>query len=311
MRTSAIDQSVASARRRGLWPATRESIAFYIFIMPWLLGFLIFTFGPMIVSAYLSFTNYSVIGSPVWAGLANYREMWSSELFWKSLNNTLFMLAFDLPLGLIASLAVALLLNQRLRGVNFFRAIFYLPVLIPTVANVLLWLWIFDKDAGVLNYFLKFFGVPPQPWLQSETWAKPSLILMNLWGAGGPMLIYLAGLKGIPVQMYEAAEIDGASSWQRFWRITLPLLSPTIFFQLVTGVIYEFQIFTQGYLLGGGPNYATTFYVLNLFNNAFRYLRMGYASAMAWVLFFITLLITVLVFRSSPYWVYYETERRR
>jgi len=279
--------------------------------MPWLLGFLIFTFGPMIVSAYLSFTNYSVIGSPEWAGLANYREMWNSDLFWKSLSNTLFMVVFDLPLGLVASLGVALLLNQRLRGVNVFRAIFYLPVLIPAVANILLWLWIFDKDAGVLNYFLKFVGIPPQPWLQSETWAKPSLIIMNLWAAGGPMLIYLAGLKGIPVQFYEAAEIDGASNWQRFWKITLPLLSPTIFFQLVVGVIYEVQIFTQGYILGGGPNYATTFYVLNLFNNAFRYLRMGYASAMAWVLFGMTLVLTLLVFRSSPYWVYYETERRR
>jgi multiple sugar transport system permease protein len=311
MRSRTIAQSAANPRRRGLKPATRESIAFYLFIMPWLLGFLIFTFGPMIASAYLSFTNYSVIGSPEWAGLANYREMWSSDLFWKSLNNTLFMLIFDLPLGLIASLAVALLLNQRLRGVNVFRAIFYLPVLIPAVANILLWLWIFDKDAGILNYLLKFIGLPPQPWLQSETWAKPSLIIMNLWGAGGPMLVYLAGLKGIPVQMYEAAEIDGASNWQRFWKITLPLLSPTIFFQLVTGVIYEFQIFTQGYILGGGPNYATTFYVLNLFNNAFRYLRMGYASAMAWVLFLMTLVITLLVFRSSPYWVYYETERRR
>jgi len=311
MGTKAIDRSVTPSQRRGLKPATREGIAFYIFIMPWLLGFLIFTFGPMIVSAYLSFTNYSVIGAPQWAGLANYREMWSSPLFWTSLNNTLFMLAFDLPLGLIASLGVALLLNQRLRGVNVFRAIFYLPVLIPAVANILLWLWIFDKDAGVLNYFLKFIGIPPQPWLQSETWAKPSLIIMNLWGAGGPMLIYLAGLKGIPVQIYEAAEIDGVSTWQRFWKITLPLLSPTIFFQLVTGVIFELQIFTQGYILGGGPNYSTTFYVLNLFNNAFRYLRMGYASAMAWVLFAITLLITLLVFRSSPYWVYYETERRR
>src|SRR5262249_17940800 len=154
----------------------------------------------------------------------------------------------DLPLGLIASLGVAMLLNQRLRGINIFRSIFYLPVLIPAVANVLLWLWIFDRDAGVLNYFLKLVGLPPQPWLQSEEWAKPSLILMNLWGVGGPMLIYLAGLKGIPQQLYEAAYIDGASSFQVFWKITLPLLSPTIFFQLVIGLIYEFQIFTQGYI---------------------------------------------------------------
>jgi multiple sugar transport system permease protein len=237
--------------------------------------------------------------------------MANSDLFWKSMGNTLFMVALDLPLGLIASLAVAVLLNQQLRGVNIFRSIFYLPVLIPAIANILVWIWIFDKDAGVLNYFLKLFGLPPQPWLQSEEWAKPSLILMNLWGVGGAMLVYLAGLKGIPRELYEAAQIDGSTSAQAFWKITLPLLSPTIFFQLVIGLIYEFQIFTQGYILGGGPNYATTFYVLLLYNNAFRYFKMGYASAMAWVLFAITLLITLLVFRSSPYWVYYEAERRR
>src|SRR5262245_30181554 len=304
-------QALSSVRRRRLKPAARETIAFYLFILPWLLGFVIFTFAPMLASAFLSLTEYSVIGPPSWVGLDNYRAMWNDDLFWKSLNNTLFMMVFDLPLGLIASLAVAVLLNQQLRGINIFRSIFYLPVLIPAVANILLWLWIFDKDAAVLNYFLRLAGLLPQPWLESEVLAKPSLIFMNLWGVGGSMLVYLAGLKGIPRQLYEAAEIDGASSGQAFWRITLPLLSPTIFFQLVIGIIYEFQIFTQGYILGGGPNNATTFYTLYLFNNAFRYFKMGYASAMAWVLFLLTLVITLLVFRSSPYWVYYETERRR
>ncbi len=299
------------SRQRILRPSQREAIAFYLFILPWLLGFLIFTFGPMIVSAYLSLNNFSVMSPAKWIGLKNYVELYNTPLFWKSMGNTLYMVALDLPLGLIASLAAALLLNQKLRGVNIFRAIFYLPVLIPAIANMLLWIWIFDKDAGVLNFFMRLVGLPPQPWLMSEFWSKPALIFMNLWGVGGAMLIYLAGLKGIPQELHEAGKIDGANSWQAFWKITIPLLTPTILFQLVIGVIGEFQIFTQGYILGGGPNFSTTFYVLNLYNNAFRYLRMGLASSMAWVLFAITLAITLLVFRSTPYWVYYEAERRR
>jgi multiple sugar transport system permease protein len=298
-------------KRKGLRPRQREEIAFYLFILPWLLGLLIFTLGPMLASAYLSLTQFSIMSPPVWVGTANYTTMFHTPLFWKSLYNTLFMVAIDLPLGLIASLSAAVLLNQKLRGVNIFRAIFYLPVLIPTIANILLWVWIFDKDSGILNTILKMFGLPGQPWLTDELWSKPSLIFMNLWAIGGAMLIYLAGLKGVPVEMHEAAKIDGASAWQAFWKITMPLLTPTILFELVIGVIYEFQIFTQGYILGGGPNFSTTFYVLELFNNAFRYLKMGYASAMAWVLFGVTLVITLLVFRSTPYWVYYEAERGR
>ena len=307
---STIETTIRPARK-GLRPRQRESIAFYLFILPWLLGFVIFTFGPMIASAFLSLTRFSVMSAPTWIGTANYTTMVHTPLFWKSMGNTLFMVALDLPLGLIASLSAAVLLNQKLRGVNVFRAIFYLPVLIPTIANILLWVWIFDKDSGILNVLLKLVGIAPQPWLTDELWSKPSLIFMNLWGLGGAMLIYLAGLKGVPVELHEAARIDGANTWQGFWKITMPLLSPTILFQLVIGVIYEFQIFTQGYILGGGPNFSTTFFVLELFNNAFRYLKMGYASAMAWVLFAITLVITLLVFRSTPYWVYYEAERQR
>lgn len=297
--------------KQKLRPAQREEIFFYLFILPWLLGFIIFTLGPMLASGFLSFTEFSVMSPPVWRGLGNYQEMFRTPLFWKSMSNTLFMVAFDLPLGLIASLGAAVLLNQKLRGVSVFRAIFYLPVLIPAIANILLWVWIFDKDAGILNTILKIVGLAPQPWLTSEVWSKPSLIFMNLWGLGGAMLIYLAGLKAVPVELHEAARIDGANSWMSFWKITIPLLTPTILFQLVIGVIGEFQIFTQGYILGGGPNFSTTFYVLHLFNNAFRYLKMGYASSMAWVLFAVVLVITLLVFRSTPYWVYYETERRK
>jgi multiple sugar transport system permease protein len=309
--TQAVPQVARATARKRQKPRRKEKIAFYICILPWILGFLIFILAPMLASAYLSLTQFSIMSAPEWIGFANFVQMWHTPLFWKSLGNTLYMVAFDLPLGLIASLAAAVLLNQRLRGVNVFRTIFYLPVLIPAIANILLWVWIFDKDSGVLNVMLKTAGLPPQPWLTDATWAKPSLIFMNLWGIGGAMLIYLAGLKGIPVEMHEAAKIDGANSWQAFWRITMPLLTPTILFQLVIGVIFEFQIFTQGYILGGGPNFSTTFYVLDLFNNAFRYLKMGYASAQAWILFAITLIITLAVFRSTPYWVYYESERHR
>jgi multiple sugar transport system permease protein len=306
----ALTEKTLTPRRKGLRPAQREEIAFYLFCLPWLLGFLIFTLGPMLVSAYLSLTEFSIMSAPKWIGVTNFVQMWKTALFWKSINNTLFMVALDLPVGLIASLSAAILLNQKLRGVNVFRAIFYLPVLIPAVANILLWVWIFDKDAGILNTMLKLVGLPGQPWLTSELWSKPSLIFMNIWGLGGAMLIYLAGLKGVPVELHEAARMDGASAWHAFWNITIPLLTPTILFQLVIGLIYEFQIFTQGYILGGGPNFSTTFYALLLFNNAFRYLKMGYASAMAWVLFAITLVVTLAVFRSTPYWVFYEAERR-
>lgn len=304
-------QNAPAKPKSRLRQAQREEIYFYLFTLPWLLGFTIFTFGPMLASAFLSLTEFSVMSPPTWVGTANYGEMFKTPLFWKSMGNTLFMVAFDLPLGLMASLGAAVLLNQKLRGVNVFRAIFYLPVLIPAIANILLWVWIFDKDAGILNTILKLVGLSPQPWLTSEVWSKPSLIFMNLWGIGGAMLVYLAGLKGVPIELHEAAKIDGANSWQAFWGITIPLLTPTILFQLVIGVIGEFQIFTQGYILGGGPNFSTTFYVLHLFNNAFRYLKMGYASSMAWILFAIVLVITLLVFRSTPYWVYYESERRR
>ncbi len=306
-----VTETIPRSRRKGLRPRQKESIAFYLFILPWILGFLIFILTPMVASAFLSFTKFSVMSAPKWIGSENYVNMVHTPLFWTSLKNTLFMVALDLPLGLIASLAAAVLLNQKLRGVNIFRTIFYLPALIPAIANILLWVWIFDKDSGILNVLLKLVGLAPQPWLTDAAWSKPSLIFMNLWNIGSAMLIYLAGLKGIPIELHEAAKIDGASIWQAFWRITIPLLTPTILFQLVIGVIFEFQIFTQGYILGGGPNFSTTFYVLELFNNAFRYLKMGYASAMAWVLFAITLLITLLVFRSTPYWVYYESERRR
>jgi multiple sugar transport system permease protein len=296
----------------------REALTFYLLISPWVLGFLGFILGPMLMSLYLSLTSYDLFSSPSFVGLQNYRTMFSGDpLFWQSLRNTLFMVLVDLPLGLILSLLAALLLNRAIHGINIFRTIFYLPVLVPAVAGTMLWIWIFDPQIGVLNYVLQPLHIPAQSWLTSESLVKPSIVLMNLFGLGASMVIYLAGLQGIPQQMYEAANIDGAGSLRRFWAVTLPMLSPTILFQVVLGIINELQIFTPAYVIGqscgtqGCPNNATLFYQLYLFLNAFRYYKMGYASAMAWLLFAITMVLTLLVFRSSSYWVYYEAEERR
>ncbi len=290
-----------------------EERLFYLLLLPWLFGFLAFTLGPMAISLYLSLTSYDLFSAPVFQGLNNYVVMFTADpQFWISLKNTLYMVATDLPIGLVASLCAALLLNRSIVGINVFRAIYYVPVLVPAVASSLLWVWIFDPQLGVLNFFLGALHIPGQNWLSSEALVKPSIIMMNLFGVGGGMIIYLAGLQGIPQQLYEAAGIDGAGVWARFRNITLPMLSPTIFFQLVLGVIGELQLFTQAYVMTqGGPNYSSLFYQLYLFSNAFRYYKMGYASALAWILFAITLLLTLVVFRSSPYWVYYEAEKKR
>ncbi len=293
----------------------REERIFYLLVSPWLIGFLAFTLGPMVISLYLSLTRYDMFSAPSFIGLQNYHTMFFADpLFWISLKNTLFMVVTDLPLQLIVSLLAALLLNRSLRGINVFRSIYYIPVLVPAVASSLLWIWIFDPQIGVLNYLLGLLHIPGQDWLGNEILVKPSLIAMNLFGVGGGMIIYLAGLQGIPQHLYEAASIDGAGVWARFRHITLPMLSPTIFFELVLGIIFELQLFTQAYVITNGtgaPNNATMFYQLYLFLNAFRYYNMGYASALAWILFAITLVITLLVFRSSPYWVYYEAEKKR
>jgi multiple sugar transport system permease protein len=291
----------------------REELTFYLLISPWLIGFLAFTLGPMAISLYLSLTAYDMFGPPAFIGFQNYQSMFFGDpLFWTSLKNTLFMFVTDLPLGLVASLLAALLLNRMVRGINVFRSIYYIPVLVPPVASSLLWVWIFDPQIGVLNFLLGLLHIPSHDWLGSEVLVKPAIILMNLFGVGGGMIIYLAGLQSIPQHLYEAASIDGAGVWARFRHVTLPMLSPTIFFQLVLGIIFELQLFTQAYVMtSGGPNNASLFYQLYLFFNAFRYYKMGYASAMAWILFAITLAITLLVFRSSPYWVYYEAEKKR
>jgi multiple sugar transport system permease protein len=291
--------------------ARREAIEGYLFIMPWLLGLFIYILGPIAVSLYYSFTDYQVVQAPVFTGLDNYQRLLTDRLFWQSVKVTTSYVLTSVPLGLVLSFGVALLMNQRVRGLSFWRTIFYLPSLVPVVASTMLWLWIFNPQFGLLNTMLSYVGIEGPLWLGHTKWALPSLVLMSLWTVGGPMLIYLAGLQGIPSDLYEAAEIDGAAAWDRFRSVTLPLMTPIIFFNLVINLINSFQTFAQAFLMTeGGPRYATLLYVLYLYQNAFKFFRMGYASALAWVLCLIILVLTVIVFRSSTIWVFYESEVR-
>ncbi len=276
--------------------------------MPWVLGLGIFIIGPIIASLIFSFMDYSVLLPPKFIGLSNYKTMFSGDpLFWKSLYNTIYMTVIGVPLNIVLSLSVALLLNQKVKGEAFFRTIFYLPSVVPAVAMSLLWMWILNPQVGLVNYILSLFGIEGPMWLASEQWAKPAFIIMGLWGIGGNMVIFLAGLQGVPQHLYDAAVVDGASIWQRFRHVTLPMLSPTIFFVLIMGIIGTFQIFTQAYIMtAGGPMDSTLFYVYHLFNKAFRDFHMGYASAMAWFLFIIIFIVTMVNIKLAPKWVYYE-----
>jgi len=300
--------------------AQREALQGYLYITPWIVGFLIFILGPMLVSLFLSLTEYNIVNSPKFAGLTNYYTLAQDPLFWKSLGNTVYYAFLFVPLNIIGSLGCALLLNQKIRGRSFFRSIFFLPSVTPLVATALLWMWILQPQVGLLNYLLSLVGITPGPgWLGSPAWSKPALILMSSWGAigGGTMLIFLAGLQGVARELQEAAEVDGAGSWTRFWRITLPMLSPTMFFNIVLGLIGAFQQFTLAYVAtslsgqqfpAGGPLYSTLFYVLNLYQQGFDYWQMGYASALAWVFLLIVLIFTFIQLGLARRWVYYESD---
>lgn len=281
------------------------------FISPWIAGFLVFTLYPVCASLFLSFCDYDVLTSPVWIGTLNYSELVADSIFWKSLYNTLFFAAFSLPLGLVMSLLVAVLLNQSVRGRSTFRAIFFLPSLIPVVASSVLWLWILNGNFGLLNEALRALGIshPPQ-WLSDPAWTKPSLVLMSLWGVGSSMVIYLTALQDVPRSLYESAELDGAGAWSKFVHITLPLISPVIYFNLIMGIIGSIQVFSQGYIMmpAGGPQRSSLFCAVYLFLNAFEYRQMGYACAMAWVLFLLILLLTWLATRGTRKMIFYTGE---
>ncbi len=291
----------------------REAIWAYILVAPWIVGFVVFTLGPMVASLVFSVSDYQIARPLNFVGLKNFAEMFFSDYrFWHSMGVTLTYAVAAIPMGLVFGLLLALLLNTKVPGIAFWRTAYYMPSVVSGVAVAVLWSYLFNPRFGIINWVLGIVGIQGPGWLSSPTWALPALILMSLWGVGGGMIIYLAGLQGIPTVLYEAAQIDGANTFQSFFKITLPLITPVLFYNLVTGIISTFQIFTQVYVMtAGGPAESTLFYNLYLYNNAFRYHRMGYASAMAWVLFVIVMVLTLLVFRSSALWVYYEGELRR
>ncbi|MFD0870708.1 Inner membrane ABC transporter permease protein ycjO [Chlamydia abortus] len=310
-----ISPGTASGARRSTRKERRMFWTGLAFALPWIIGFLAFTVYPFFGSLYFSFTSYDLFNPPQWIGLDNYKEILQDSSFYKSLQNTFYMAFIAMPIGLISSLLIAQLLNVKVRGIALYRTVYYLPAVIPVVANAILWTWLLNPDYGIINSVLRALGLPDPAWLLDPAFTKPSLILMGLWGSGAGSLIFLAALQGIPQQFYEAASIDGANMWHRFRHITLPGLSPIILFQLIMGLIGAFQIFTESFILTGGntgslggPDQSLLFYSVYLYQTAFMYLKMGYASALAWILFVIVVLITMVLLKTSARWVYYGGE---
>jgi multiple sugar transport system permease protein len=288
----------------------REAVEGYISLLPWMLGFIGLTAIPIGVSIYISLTQWTGIEPPIWIGFNNYVRMFTNDpLFWQALKVTLGFVALSLPLKLVLGLGLALLLNLKIPGMNFFRTVFYIPAVISGVAVSLMWMWLLQPDTGVVNTMLYFAGVEGPQWFWDPDWALPSVALMSIWKVGGSAIIYLAGLQNIPAHLYEAAEIDGAGPRARFFRITLPLLTPTLFFQLIIEMIDSFKVFTEAFVIThGGPLKATYFYMLYFYEEAFQNFNLGYASALALVLTIIILLTTIFVNYTSTRWVYYEAE---
>lgn len=285
----------------------RKHLVGYAFISPWIVGFTVFTVFPFLASIYLSFTHYNILSAPQWTGLSNYERLFYEDpLFWKSLWVTLKYTVVAVPLMVGVGVALAMLLNAEIAGMSVYRTVFYIPSIVPLVATSVVFVWILNPQIGLVNTLLGTVGIVGPAWLQDPRWAFWALVLMSLWTAGGSMIIYLAGLKNVPRSLYEAALIDGANAFQRARHITLPMLSPVIFFTLVMGVIGSFQYFTQAFIMTkGGPENSTHFYALYLFNRAWRYLDMGYASAMAWVLFVMIMALTLIIFGTHGRWVHY------
>lgn len=303
----------AERDRKSRWRmALRRNLDGWLFASPWIIGFILWTLGPMVASLFIAFTEWDLISAPQWVGLANIQAMGNDSLVWQSLKVTTLYALFSVPLHIIFGMIIALLLNREIRGLRFYRTAYYLPSVLSGVAVALLWRWLFSGEFGLFNALLSYVGIDGPSWLGDPNWALPSLIFMSLWGVGAGAIIYLAGLQGIPTDLYEAAEVDGAQGWARFWNITLPMMTPVLFFQLVTGFIAALQVFTQAFIMtNGGPNNATLFYLLYLYQNAFQYFRMGYGSALAWVLFLYILVLTLVVYRTSDIWVYYEGEDKK
>ena len=285
----------------------REFLKGLAFISPWLIGFSLFTLIPIVLSMYFSLCDYPLVVAPVYRGGENYRMLTADPIFWKALGNTFYYASMAMPAGMIAALVVAMLLNAKIRGQSIYRTLIFLPSLVPIVASSMIWLWLFNTKLGLINLVLLKLGITNPPgWLSDPKWAMPSLVIMSLWGIGQTVVIYLAGLQDVPVELYEAAELDGAGALGKIWHVTLPAISPVIFFNLIMGIIGTFQIFAQPYIVtnGGGPDRATYFYTSGVYDNAFRYLKMGYSSAMAWIQLVIILVLTLVAFWSSKRWVH-------
>lgn len=293
-------------RRRGTL-ARRQALWCYVFMAPAILGLLLFSLGPMIASLWLSFTSYDLLSSPEWVGTENYVNLAQDPLFRKSLSVTLIYGLVAVPCTMVIALVLAIMLNAKIPALPFFRSAYYLPSVISGVAVATLWKWMFNGEYGLINAGLARIGIAGPAWLTDEQWALRALIFMSLWGFGATMLIYLAGLQGVPKELYEAAQVDGASRFRQHFHITVPMLSPVTFFNLIMGIIASLQVFAEPFVLTkGGPNNSTLLLSVYLYQNAFQYLKMGYASAIAWVTFAIILVFTMLVFRSMPMWVHSE-----
>ncbi len=306
---TALTRSHADASRQSLSRRFRRNLPGYLFIMPWLIGLIVFTLGPFIASLYLSFTDWRILGSPNWVGFDNYNRILTQDpLFRKTLGNTVYYAIFHVIGVNVVALALAQLLNQKLRGFVLFRTLFYLPTVTSGVATALVFSLMFNGNTGIINAALRIFGIKGPNWLFSETWTMPALITISIWDLGVPMLVYLAALQNVPVELNEAALIDGANRWQRFRNVLLPLISPTIFFNVMVSVIGSFKVFTLAKVITeGGPANSTLFYVLYLYRQAFESLRMGYATALGWILFLIIFALSALQIYASRRWVYYES----
>jgi multiple sugar transport system permease protein len=320
MQSSPAQSTPAAQTDRGLRFFQRlsfeETLFGWMFIVPAVLGLLFFRLGPVFASFYLSFTKYEIITAPQWIGFANYTKLVKDALWLRSIEVTLWYVILFVPLSLTFAYAVALLMSRNVRGITTYRTFWYLPSVVPVVASATIWRWGLNPEFGPINYPLKVLGLPAPRWLTDPDWIVPSIVFIGLWGLGNSVLIFLASLISVPRTFYEAAEVDGANGWARFRHVTLPLTSSIIFYQLIVTVINSFQVFGVAYILfvsnpsasSAGPDNAALFYVLYMFRNAFGYFRNGYASAMAWILFLVVMLLTIILFYSQRRWVYYETE---
>jgi multiple sugar transport system permease protein len=293
----------------------REGTQGYIFILPWIIGFAVFTAGPLLFSFFASFTNYDITSQMDFIGFANYEELFTGDqLFWTSLYNTLYYVLFSVPLTTVGAIFLSALLNQDVPGLRFFRTVYYLPAILSGVGVYLLWMQLLEPGSGMVNTVLAWFGIAGPNWLFDPTWTKPALIFMKLWGVGGGMLLYLASMQGVSQSLYDAAGIDGAGRWKQFRYITIPMITPVIFFDMVTSLIGGFQIFQEAYVMSngeGGPVNSMLFYNLYMWKKAFESFDMGYAMAMSWVLFVIVFIITIINLKLAPRWVHYEGEDNR